>query len=117
MGKRGNGLRDRQQESRSTTHNTSGLWPLAQLWQQVATSLVAVVVAMLGFWLVEGREYVTRLQVREMISLESPYVQDRNMVLDRLAEAATVNRELTAAINDLRVELSELRALRRTTKP
>jgi hypothetical protein len=79
------------------------------VWQQVATSLVAVVVAMLGFWLVEGREYVTRAEASEMIAKESPYIRDRNMVLDRLSEMVEINRQLARAIQDLRVEISELR--------
>jgi hypothetical protein len=79
------------------------------VWQQVATSLVAVVVSMLGFWLVEGREYVTRAEVSEMIAKESPYIRDRNMVLDRLSEMVEINRQLARAIQDLRVEISELR--------
>jgi hypothetical protein len=79
------------------------------VWQQVATSLVAVVVSMLGFWLVEGREYVTRAEASEMIAKESPYIRDRNMVLDRLSEMVEINRQLAQAIQDLRVEISELR--------
>lgn len=82
-------------------------------WRHVAASLGTVIVAMAGFWLVEGRHFTTQQQVRDMIVRESPYVQDRNMVLDRLSETAHVNRELTRAINDLRVEISELRVQRK----
>lgn len=84
------------------------------VWQQVATSLVAVVVAMLAFWFVEGREYVTRAEASEMIAKESPYIRDRNMVLDRLSEMVEINRQLAQAIQDLRVEISELRIERRS---
>ena len=84
------------------------------VWQQVTTSLVAVVLAMLAFWLVEGREYVTRAEASEMIAKESPYIRDRNMVLDRLGEMVEINRQLAQAIQDLRVEISELRSDRRS---
>ncbi len=83
---------------------------LAGVWKQGATQLATVVLAMAGFWLVEGREYTTRNEVSSMIEKDAPYTRDRQLILNRLTETAEVNKELSKAIVDLRVAIAEMRS-------
>jgi len=50
----------------------------------ILAALIAIVVAMLGFWLVEAQNYVNRTDVEVMIVKESPYIVDRNLILEKL---------------------------------
>lgn len=81
-------------------------------WKEFATTLATVVIAMVGFWLIEARDYITRDEAQVMIESQSPYLRDRAMILEKLTEGTSVNKELTQAVNDLRVELAHLRSVR-----
>jgi len=49
-----------------------------------------------GFWLLEGRDRVTREQVARMIAEQSPYVMDRQLLLDRTGQVADLTRTVDA---------------------
>lgn len=83
----------------------------AEMWKQGAIQLAVVVVAMLGFWIVEGREYVTRAEVSEMISRESPYSNDRSMILQSIGDASEDRKQLTSAIRSLEQVVVELKTI------
>lgn len=101
---------------------------MSELWKQASVTLLSVVLAMSGFWLMIGREFVTRGEVSKMIVVESPYVNDRQVIfarLDSVSETLVNNqqqlrdsqRELTDAIrqntsviNDLRVVIGQLQS-------
>ena len=71
---------------------------------------ITVIVSMVGFWILHGRELPTRAEVRSMIATEAPYVADRKLVMERLTDVAENSRDLSKAINEFRVELARLRA-------
>jgi hypothetical protein len=50
-------------------------------WKSIALGSVSCLTLMVGFWMVEAREYVTRVGVVEMIETRSPYVADRQLIL------------------------------------
>tara|TARA_R110000824_G_scaffold139554_1_gene304702 strand:- start:101 stop:319 length:219 start_codon:yes stop_codon:yes gene_type:complete len=65
---------------------------------------------MVGFWMVEAREYVTRVGVVEMIETRSPYVADRQLILVGIDNLNKTLEENNKAINSLNVEIARLRA-------
>lgn len=70
---------------------------------------------MLGFWVAIGRNMATKAEVSHMIETQSPYIHDRQFIMERLAN----NKEAQAAfanalqrnsdvMNDLKVQLATL---------
>ena len=79
--------------------------------RQAVTVLTTIVISMTGFWLMIGREYTTRAEVSRMIDRESPYVQDRNMILEVLADNKDANNKLRQAIDNNTRVIVELRTV------
>jgi hypothetical protein len=70
--------------------------------------LVGCVVSGASFWVVFAREVPTTQEVSQMISRESPYMQDRALILDQLRQSNDSNKALAAAVSDLRVAVGKL---------
>jgi hypothetical protein len=77
-------------------------------WRQAVVTLATVVIAMAGFWMIEGREFVTRVEVAGIVQAESPYLPDRAMIQSRLADSVEATRALTKAVSNLEVTLARL---------
>lgn len=79
-------------------------------------NVIAVVIAMVSFWMIEARYYITREEASEMIKIQifqSPYSQDKNLIFDSLNNQKINNdnlvkalKENTDAINQLRVNVA-----------
>lgn len=91
------------------------------MWKQAAMTLGTVVVAMLAFWFVEGREYQTHAQVKETVADQVallaaphehdhawPWLADRELVMRTLTQSTEALKNNTQAIQDLRVVVAEL---------
>jgi len=78
-------------------------------WKTVSVAAVSCVTLMLGFWLVESKNYVSRIEASEMIQMESPYTYDRTLVLQNLASINQKLEENNKLINELNVEIARLR--------
>ena len=79
-------------------------------WKSIAVGAMSCVTLMVGFWLVEARNYVSRAEASAMIQTESPYIVDQQLVLQSLDN---LNRQLETnnrLITDLNLELARLRA-------
>jgi|TARA_R100000700_G_C3079631_1_gene85940 hypothetical protein len=79
-------------------------------WRSIAVAAVSCLTLMIGFWLVEAREYVSRAEVTEMIKTQSPYVADRQLILSGMENLSRTLEENNKAINGLNVEIARLRA-------
>jgi phage tail tape-measure protein len=77
-------------------------------WKQSTATLVTWLAAMVGFWLMVGREYPTRSEVSGMISTEAPYNEDRAMVMKQLTDNTEVTKSLTEAVVALRITIGRL---------
>lgn len=88
---------------------------IIHFWENIATTSIGIIVTMLGFWLTIGKNMVTRAEVIEIIKNDSPYLQDRQFIMERLA----VNKESQAAfasalqrntevMNELKVQIATL---------
>lgn len=77
----------------------------------ILAALATAVVAMTGFWLVSGREYISRSEAAIMIETQSPYIKDQSLILSRLKELVEVNKELQKTVADLKTEVAELKVI------
>lgn len=88
---------------------------IIHFWENIATTSIGIVVTMLGFWVTIGKNMVTKSEVAQLIKNESPYLQDRQFIMERLA----VNKESQAALsialqrntevmNELKIQIATL---------
>ena len=75
----------------------------------VVTTLVTIVIAMGGFWLMEGRKYITRDEASKMISSENRII--RQILEEQQEDKRNLVRILeknTEAIQQLRIQMATL---------
>lgn len=88
---------------------------IIDLWQNIATTSIGIIVTMMGFWVAIGRNMATKADVLHMIETQSPYVHDRQFIMERLAnnketQAAFANalQRNTEVMNDLKIQIAML---------
>ncbi len=88
---------------------------IVNFWQNIATTCIGIVVTMIGFWVTIGKNMVTRAEVSDIIKNESPYNQDRQFIMERLAsnketQALLTNmlQRNTEVMNELKVQIAML---------
>ena len=84
-------------------------------WQNIATTAIGVIITLVAFWAGVIRHMATKDDVCEMIKTRSPYVHDRNYIMERLAVNKEMQRELSNALqrnsevmNDLKIQIATL---------
>ena len=88
---------------------------IIHFWENIATTCLGIIVTMIGFWFTIGKNMATKSEVSEMIETKSPYLQDRQFIMERLA----VNKETQAALtgmlqrntevmNELKIQIATL---------
>jgi PDZ domain-containing secreted protein len=88
---------------------------LTSIWQNIATTAIGIIVTMMGFWLTIGRNMTTKSEVLHMIETQSPYMHDRQFIMERLSS----NKESQAAfsmalqrntdvMNELKIQIATL---------
>lgn len=88
---------------------------IIHFWENIATTSIGIIVTMLGFWVAIGKNMVTKTEVSEIIKNESPYIQDRQFIMERLAtnketQAALTNmlQRNTEVMNELKIQIATL---------
>jgi hypothetical protein len=88
---------------------------IINFWETLATTSVGIIVAMMGFWLTVGKHLTTRSEVCELIETKSPYVVDRQFIMERLAinketqaAFATALQRNTEVMNELKIQIATL---------
>jgi len=88
---------------------------ILHFWQSIATVSLGIIVTLLGFWVGIGRKIVSREEIAEMIKNDSPYLQDRQFIMERLAsnkENHTILTNMlqrnTEVMNELKVQIATL---------
>jgi hypothetical protein len=84
-------------------------------WQTLATASIGIIITLMGFWLTIGRNMTTKSEVLHMIETQSPYNQDKQFIMERLAAnketqaafAAALQRN-TEVMNELKIQLVTL---------
>jgi len=88
---------------------------IVHFWENLATTSIGIIVTMLGFWMTIGRNMATKSEVAHMIDTQSPYLHDRQFIMERLAN----NKESQAAfsmalqrntevMNELKIQIAML---------
>lgn len=88
---------------------------IIHFWQTLATASIGIIITLVGFWVGIGRKIITREEVGKMIQNDSPYCQDRQFIMERLA----INKETQTALsvtlqkvievmNELKVQIATL---------
>lgn len=84
-------------------------------WETLATTSVGIIITMLGFWFTIGRNMVSKADVLNMIETQSPYVHDRQFIMERLntnkesqAAFALALQRNTEVMNELKIQIATL---------
>lgn len=84
-------------------------------WQNIATTAIGVIITLIGFWASVIRHMATKQEVCELIENRSPYVQDRQFIMERLAVNKEIQAQLSGALqrnsevmNELKVQIATL---------
>ena len=88
---------------------------IIHFWQSLATALTGIIVTLIGFWVTIGRNMASKSDVLHMIETQSPYAQDRQFIMERLAAnkesqaafASALQRN-TEVMNELKIQLVTL---------
>jgi hypothetical protein len=88
---------------------------IINLWQNLATTSIGIIITMLGFWFAIGRKMATVAEVCDLIETKSPYVVDRQFIMERLAinketqaAFATALQRNTEVMNELKIQIATL---------
>lgn len=88
---------------------------IIHFWENIATTSVGIIVTMLGFWVAIGRNMATKADVLNMIETQSPYVHDRQFIMERLntnketqASFASALQRNSDVMNELKVQIAML---------
>lgn len=94
-------------------HNTVG-----HFFENLTTSMLSIIIALIGFWTTFVKNLVSRKDVVEMMesfAQSSPYVQDRQFIMERLSvnkenQIAFANalQRNTEVMNELKVQIATL---------
>jgi predicted RND superfamily exporter protein len=89
---------------------------MESLLQPIIISLITFIAGIIGYWLMFGRNLVTRTEVSTMIQTESPYLEDRKFIQESLKNNDEGYKKLAQAIEkfgdvltDLKIEIAYLR--------
>jgi len=88
---------------------------IIHFWENLATTCIGIIVTMMGFWVAIGRNMATKSEVIEIVKNDSPYLQDRQFIMERLnsnkevqsAFASALQRN-TEVMNELKVQIATL---------
>lgn len=87
----------------------------AHTWQAIATTSIGVIITLLGFWAGVIRNMVTKNEVIQIIEANSPYLQDKQFIMERLAsnkenQTAFANalQRNTEVMNELKIQIATL---------
>jgi hypothetical protein len=71
---------------------------MKDMWQQVATTLTVVIISMIAFWLVEGRHFITESDAKSLVTENSPYVKDKDVIQNRLIHLEDGSKRIATAL-------------------
>jgi hypothetical protein len=83
---------------------------IIHFWENIATTSIGIIVTMIGFWVAIGRNMATKAEVSHMIETLSPYNQDRQFIMERLAVNKESQAQLSFALQKNTEVMSELKA-------
>jgi hypothetical protein len=87
----------------------------SHVWQIIASTSVGIIVTLVTFWAALVRNIVTKSEIENLIQTHSPYLQDRQFIMERLASNkenqiafATALQRNSEVMNELRIQITIL---------
>ena len=84
-------------------------------WQNIGTTAIGVVITLVGFWAGVIRHMVTKQDVCDLVENRSPYIKDRQFIMERLSVNKEIQNQLSLALqknsevmNELKVQIATL---------
>jgi hypothetical protein len=88
---------------------------IIHFWESLATTSIGIIITLVGFWFTIGRNIITRSEIVELIETKSPYVIDRQFIMERLntnketqAAFASALQRNTEVMNELKIQIATL---------
>jgi hypothetical protein len=88
---------------------------IVHFWESIATTCIGIIITLIGFWFAIGKNMATKAEVAEMVESKSPYLQDRQFIMERLnsnkeIQSAFANalQRNTEVLNELKVQIATL---------
>ena len=88
---------------------------IIHFWESIATTSIGIIITMMGFWVAIGRNMATKSEVVEMIETKSPYIHDKQFIMERLnvnketqAQFSLALQRNTEVMNELKIQLATL---------
>lgn len=88
---------------------------IVHFWENIATTCLGIIVTMIGFWFTIGKNMATKAEVSDMIETKSPYLHDRQFIMERLAINKETQNALTQMLqkntevmNELKIQIATL---------
>lgn len=86
-----------------------------ELWKYIATTSIGIIISMITFWVTIGRHIMSKSEIVDMIEHASPYLQDKQFIMERLAinketqaQFALALQRNTEVMNELKIQLATL---------
>lgn len=68
------------------------------IWQYIATTSMGIIVSGISFWLLIAKNIVTKEEVKHMIEHQSPYVNDKQFIMEKLATHKEMQTQFANAL-------------------
>lgn len=88
---------------------------IIHFWENIATTSLGIIVTMVGFWFTMGKNMPSKTEVLDMIESRSPYLHDKQFIMERLASNKETQALLTSMLQrntevmtDLKVQIATL---------
>lgn len=88
---------------------------IIHFWENIATTSIGIIITMLGFWVTIGKNMVTKAEVIEIMERQSPYLQDKQFIMERLnsnketqAQFASALQRNTEVMTELKIQIATL---------
>lgn len=87
----------------------------SHVWQIVATTAVGIIITLVSFWASVIKNMVSKSEIENLIQTHSPYLQDRQFIMERLAANkenqvafATALQRNTEVMTELKIQIATL---------
>lgn len=84
-------------------------------FEYLTTSMVSIIITLIGFWTAFIRNLVTKKEVEDMIQNQSQYCKDRQYIMERLNDSKETNTTIfkaleknTEVMNELKIQIATL---------
>jgi 5-bromo-4-chloroindolyl phosphate hydrolysis protein len=88
---------------------------IGSFFENLTTSMVSIIIALIGFWTTFIRNLATKQEVEEMIHNQSQYSKDRQYIMEKLNDTKETNTTIfkaleknTEVMNELKIQIATL---------